>query len=72
MDNFGQKDTDSIPSETEADSDSFGLSFNDYKDTFGENDGTDWFGSKITVTCECGAEKTGSPGHSHWCGKAGK
>lgn len=31
---------------------------------------TDWAGSiPPEPRCECGAEKTGGPGHSYWCPK---
>lgn len=43
--------------------------YSEYKDTFKEDDGKDWFGSNAIVKCECGSEKVGSSRHSNWCPK---
>lgn len=51
--------------------DSYG-GYKQYKDTFGEDDGSDWFGSAISIKCECGSEAVSAPGHSSWCPKFGK
>jgi hypothetical protein len=29
----------------------------------------EWPGVTYNIRCECGSEKTGGPGHSHWCPK---
>lgn len=29
----------------------------------------EWFGVYNEKKCECGSDKTGGPGHSHWCPK---
>ena len=47
----------------------YGEEFDRFKDTFGEDDGSDWFGSTISSKCECGSEAVNSPKHSSWCPK---
>lgn len=36
---------------------------------YSEYSSQEWFGSAIKTICECGSDKTGGPGHSHWCPK---
>ena len=36
---------------------------------YSEYSAQEWVDSVYKVTCECGSDKTGGPGHSYWCPK---
>lgn len=47
----------------------FNLDDAEIKINYVEDFAVEWPEVVFKVNCECGSDKTGGPGHSHWCPK---